>query len=158
MQNNNHKKKKTILKLLGFVLLITGAIFVVIGMVDFFSAMGTFEPPTKFWMLFIGFPCCAFGGMLLLLGFKREISTYVKNEATPVFNEMGRDIQPGIQSIANATRGQLDKVCPRCGRRNDHDAAFCAACANKLANVCPYCRQNNPADAAYCKSCGRTLN
>lgn len=97
------------LRALGFVLLPVGGIFVLIGLVDFFSAMGRFGgPPTKFWCLFVGMPLVAAGSWCLKAGFLRTIGTYVAGESVPIVTESARyaarELKPEVRELARAGR------------------------------------------------------
>lgn len=152
-----HARTKKIFKIVGIILLITGIAFIIAGFADFISSMTKFEAPRNFWCLFIGFPLTAFGGMLTMLGFKKEIMRYGMRESTPVFNEAGKEIQPGVSAIANAVKESDNKVCPSCGELNDNDASFCKKCGASLNKQCPYCGEKLDADAVFCDKCGKKL-
>lgn len=152
-----HKRVKTILKIAGLILLPAGLAFAIIGFVDIFGSMSDFEQPTKFWCFFIGFPMIAVGGMLTAMGFRREIASYTMRESAPVFNEAGKEIQPGIRSIAEAVKNTDGGTCPACGALNDKDSAFCKKCGAALTKKCPSCGADLDADAAFCDKCGTRL-
>lgn len=157
-KQRKHKRTKNILKVLGLLLLVTGIVFIVIGMADFFSSMGNFGQPKKFWCLFIGFPAAAIGGMLTTMGFRREIASYTMRESTPVFNEAGKEIQPGVRAIANAVKNSDKTICPTCGTENDKDSAFCKKCGAPLSKKCPNCGADLDPDALFCDKCGTKLD
>ncbi len=47
------------------------------------------------------------------------------------------------------------RPCAKCGKANDPDATFCAACGHALgALTCAKCGVKQDADAAFCKRCG----
>lgn len=157
--NKKHLKIKKILKIIGPIVLVTGVALAIAGLVDFAINMRKFEQPKLFFLFFIGFPCIGVGSMLTAMGFKKEMMTYVKNEATPVFNEMGHDIAPGISAISNAVRNpdNVKRVCPVCGEENSDDNNFCKKCGNPLIKKCPSCNTVVEEDSAFCPNCGQKL-
>lgn len=157
-QLRNHKKVKTIFKIIGPIVIVAGLVFAIIGFADFISSASNFEQPTKFWCLFIGLPAMAFGGMFTLAGFRKEIMRYNMHETTPVFNEAGKQIQPGISAISNAVKNSDAPICPVCGSLNDKDSAFCKKCGAALSKTCPHCGASLDADANFCDKCGKKLS
>lgn len=137
--NNNHEKAKKTLKIAGAVSLGAGLILAVTGFINFFASMGSDEAPKLFFLCFIGLPLMAFGGMMLLLGFGREIMRYQKNEGMPVIKETAAEVVSGIdelkQSKAEEAKNEEEKkslTCPSCGTENDEDGNFCKNCGAKL--------------------------
>lgn len=157
-QERQHQKKKIIIRIIGSILIVVGAVCALIGFIDLSKSFKEGRMP-MIWLFFIGFPSIAIGGFMVIVSFQRSIQRYVKNESVPVFNEMGQQIAPGISSIANSVkRGVEQTVCPDCGTPNDKDAQFCKSCGKVLAVVCPDCGEANEADAKFCNKCGRRLN
>lgn len=52
---------RTALRIAGFVAIVAGLVFVIIGGVDFFGQDMNSEGPGKFWMFFVGLPLFAIG-------------------------------------------------------------------------------------------------
>ena len=159
-RQKRHKRNKTIFKVTGIALLCVALVLIVTGMVDFFSAMGGTGYPKRFWMLMVGLPLLAVGCMLLGLGFRREMATYMKNESVPVFNEAGKEIAPGVQSIASAVREGFEEkahVCPACGEINREESKFCKKCGAPLKRVCPHCGAAIASDSRFCDKCGKKI-
>lgn len=48
-------------------------------------------------------------------------------------------------------------ICPNCGAKILHNAAFCHKCGTKIINTCRSCGKHLPADAAYCPYCGTEI-
>lgn len=156
----NHRKKKTILRTVGVVLVLGGLAAAIYGFVDMGLAFSgnDFRVP-KFWLFFIGFPAIAIGGFLLTASFQRAINRYVKDENAPVFNEMGQQIAPGLSSISEALhKGAEKNVCISCGALVDKDAKFCDNCGAPMKKICPKCGTDNSATAKFCDNCGAPLN
>lgn len=156
-KEKKHKRVKTVLKIAGIVCIAAGLVFAIIGFADFFGSVSDFGAPKKFWCLFVGIPLIAFGGMMTLTGFRREIASYNMRESTPVFNEAGKEIQPGIKAISEAVKNTDAIVCPSCGALNDKDSAFCKKCGTALSKKCPSCGADLDSDAAFCDKCGTKL-
>lgn len=163
-QHNNTKKK---LKIIGGILVAIGAVCVLVGFIDFFSAFNGSGMPKLFFLCFIGLPTFGVGLMLLLFGFKKEISTYVKNESVPVINEAADELKPAVKSVVSAVKEGLqgeettqekgDRICPHCGKNNDADHAFCAYCGKPLEKVCPVCGAKQDSGDVFCGKCGAEL-
>lgn len=156
--NQKHKKTKFKLKIIGLVLLVCGAALSVAGMVDFFISFGGTEMPKLFWLSFIGLPLLSCGIYLTSLGFRREIASYMKNEAVPVINEAGTEIKPAVAAISAAVKSGTDgnKVCV-CGTVNGQDSKFCKNCGKPLTCVCPHCGAEIDANSNFCDNCGKKI-
>jgi hypothetical protein len=90
LYEEHNRPIRGVLRFLGFVLLPIGAIFALIGFVDFFSAFGGGGPPTKFWCAFVGLPLVAAGVACLKAGYIRTIGKYVAGEGVPIVTESAR--------------------------------------------------------------------
>lgn len=155
-EHRTHETVKTVLKFVGILLLVCGGILTVIGFSDFFRSLSDFGFPRKFWMLMLGLPMMAIGGMLTMFGFRREIGRYMKNETTPVLNEMSEELRPGVQNIASAVReGMAEGVRCSCGTVNSAGSKFCTACGKALTRTCAGCGKELPNDAKFCPHCGK---
>lgn len=162
MPDNNHENIKRKLRIAGFILLAVGAVFAIIGFVDFFSVFTSGGGmPRLFWMLFLGLPMVGVGIMLLSLGYKREISKYFKNESVPVINEAADELTPAIKSIKRALKDdepQKDEITCKCGARNPAGMRFCGQCGKPLVRVCPHCGDIAEPDDNFCGKCGKPLD
>ena len=56
-----HIGARAILRFVGPAMAIVGALFMVVGLVDFFSAFGGMRQPDKFWCLFVSMPLLGIG-------------------------------------------------------------------------------------------------
>lgn len=153
-----HAKNKKVLKIVGIVLLLAGVCCAVTGFVDMGLSMRRMEMPRLFFLLIIGFPSIGIGGMLTLMGFRKEVATYIKNESVPVFNEASEEMKPGISAIAGAVKDAgKTVVCPYCGSANGADDNFCRKCGKPLSSVCPRCGASVAPDSFFCPKCGERL-
>ena len=98
------------LRTLGFVLVPVGAIFAIVGFVDFFSAFGGLGFPTKFWCLFVGMPMVAVGIGCLKIGYLGPITKYVAGETVPVATESAKyvveELRPSLRGVIQDVRGE----------------------------------------------------
>lgn len=164
MDEQNHDQTKKKLKIIGGVLTGVGAVCALIGFINFFtqisSGVGGF--PKLFFLCFIGLPTFGVGLMLLLLGFRKEISSYVKNESVPVINEAADELKPAIKSVVGAVKEGLNGerqnghtvTCPKCGATNPAGHSFCPECGEPLVKTCPQCGARQEADDKFCGKCG----
>ncbi len=90
---------RSLLRTLGFILIPTGIIFALIGLVDFFSAFGGSNPPTKFWCVFVGLPLVGLGLACLKAGYIRTIGKYVAGESLPVVTESAKYAAKELQPV-----------------------------------------------------------
>lgn len=157
---DKHEKNKRLFKILGFVFLGVGLILSIIGIASFFESFFYSDWPQFFWCCFIGFPMMGVGGMLLSIGFNREIARYMAKEHAPVVNEAAKDMSPAVKTVASAVKEGLSnenkRVCS-CGVENDSDSIFCKSCGKRLVNTCSACGAVVPSDAEYCPKCGSKI-
>ena len=109
----NHGSARTFLRVGGPLLLALGLLFVIIGLVSFFAAMGSFEPPRYFWCGFVGMPLMFVGTVMTMFGYFGALQRYVVGESAPVakdvVNYMGANTQPGVRAFTKAaTEGVRD--------------------------------------------------
>ena len=100
----------------------------------------------------------AAGIVLLLLGFRKEMTRYIQKETVPVVNETAQEIKPAIAAMASAVKEGISerRVC-ECGAENGAESKFCRVCGKPLAKACPQCGAELPADSAFCDKCGKKL-
>ena len=165
-----HKKIKKTLKIRGFVLLGCGIILDIIYFVNIVASMSSFSMPDLFFCGMIGLPMTGFGAMLLIIGFRGEISRYMKNEGVPVVNDAAQELKPAVKAVAEAVKEvnaegekqsaeQVAKptICPACGKENQPDNNFCDGCGTQLFKVCPKCGARQEVEDAFCGNCGCKL-
>lgn len=165
-----HKKIKKTLKIIGFVLLGCGIILDIIYFVNIVASMSSFSMPDLFFCGMIGLPMTGFGAMLLIIGFRGEISRYMKNEGVPVVNDAAQELKPAVKAVAEAVKEvnaegeqqsaeQVAKptICPACGKENQPDNNFCDGCGTQLFKVCPKCGARQDVEDVFCGNCGCKL-
>ena len=160
-EKEKHAIKKIILKVSGFTVLTTGLILIIIGIIDFFGAFNGDDMPKMFWMLIIGIPLSAIGVALLMMGFRKEILTYVKNESVSTYNEFGEEISPAIRSISKAAnegnKKDQESIMCSCGEENKAEDKFCKNCGRELYKICSKCGEQVELDCNYCPKCGQKI-
>ena len=168
--DKNHDTIKSILRIIGPVIVIIGVVFIAIGLINFFSSFVSFRPPRYFWCSFVGMPLCAFGLMICRFAFMGDIARYKANEIAPVAKDTIEYIAHGskdaIQEIAQAVGEGLNKKlstddtivirCHKCNAINSINAKFCSNCGVALqkTKICPKCGDLNDPDAHFCDNCG----
>lgn len=162
--NNNHLGDNTAVKkklrILGFILIICGGLMSLIGLIDFFAAFGSFEPPKLFFLLFLGFPMTASGAALLFYSYMGKIARFTSQEITPVVKDTANYIIDGtkdtFKGAFDTVRGKTVK-CFSCGAINTNEANFCKECGKPLNKTCSYCNSNNDSNSKFCNKCGKEL-
>lgn len=170
--NPNHAALQGFFRMAGPLLLIAGGLFMIVGVVDFFSSFGGMHPPQLFWCCFVGMPLLAGGIFLTKLGYLGKMARYLSQEVTPVatdtFNYAAGETREGVRQIATAISEGLSGrapataeavTCPECTAANDADARFCSQCGTALPHrgACPGCGHEHDSDARFCDNCGRAL-
>lgn len=165
--NPGHKEVRGFLRVLGPTLVAIGAIFAAIGLISFFSAFGSFEPPRYFWCAFVGLPMIGIGSAICKFAYAGAIARYAAAEIAPVgkdtFNYMAGGTQDGVRDITSAIKEGLNsetsKTCRHCQTANDQSARFCDDCGKPFSSkiVCPTCSAENDDDANFCNGCGAKL-
>lgn len=135
----NQAGARTFFRVAGVLVTGTALVFLLIGGVDFFSTVDSFEGPTKFWMFFVGIPLLAIGGWCLQAGFMGVGARYVSGEVSPVAKDTAAYLTDG-KGLLNLgvrepapTANRSGPYCRSCGTRNDADARFCDSCGTAMA-------------------------
>jgi ribosomal protein L40E len=168
--NPGHEGLRAVLRLIGPVIAGVGLLFLVIGMVSFFSAFGGGGFPRLFWCVFVGMPLLAIGVSITKFAFIGAAARYVAGETAPVgkdvTNYMVAGTKDSIRDVATAvgegfaaagrpaTERQL--ICRKCGAENEAGANFCHGCGSPFVEKkrCAKCGDLNEADARFCDKCG----
>jgi len=169
-----HKPVRNALRIVGPALALTGAVFLIVGLVDFFRAFGGHGAPTLFWCIFVGMFLLPLGGILTSYGFMGPVMRYMAEETAPVgkdtFNYMAHGTQAGIRTVAGALGQGLREGglgggstamvrCHKCNALAPAEAKFCGQCGQPLGKTkpCPQCHELNDPDAKFCDNCGHAL-
>jgi uncharacterized membrane protein len=112
-----YQRTRTLLRTCGIVVLAVGVVFTAIGLVSFFSAFGSFLPPTYFWCAFVGLPVTFVGLAMLQFGFMGAVNRYAANETVPVASDAAKQVIGGskelLQDIVHPIgdiEGRLEKL------------------------------------------------
>lgn len=155
---NKHKNTKTVLRVVGVILLTVGIILLLCGTIPFLQGdTSTFD------LNFIGMPLIFVGAVCCMFGFMREVNRYVADENKPVIKDTANYLIDGTRDEVVKTIGQLKAgknapVCPVCGTVNESGANFCDHCGAPLSRVCDGCGEVNDGDANFCRKCGKKLS
>ena len=170
-----HQEKRDLLRVVGPLVVAIGGIFMIVGMVDFFSAMGSFGPPKLFWCFFVGMPLLFVGGVMCSYAFMGSVSRYVAGEEVPVVKDVTnyvvagakdsiRDVAAAVgegfrSGAAGTATAAPARRCAKCHADNEPSANFCKSCGAPLARTkpCPACGKLNAADARFCDHCGKAV-
>lgn len=169
-----HDETRWVLRVVGVVLVIAGAILVLIGLLDFFASFGSFGPPRLLGCAFAGLVLLGIGVVICRYAFLGAVVRYVAGEVAPVATDtleyVGEGAAEGIEAVAEAIgRGPHtapeesedesfgDPTCPACRTPNAPDARFCKQCGAQLRRKCAHCGGTSPPDATFCDDCGRRL-
>ena len=105
LQTPKHKGIRSFLRVAGPLVAGVGLIFLIIGMVSFFSAFGS-GPPRLFWCCFVGMPLLFVGGVMCMFGFIGAVSRYTAAEQVPVatdaINDLAEGTQGAVKTVARA--------------------------------------------------------
>lgn len=183
--NPGHTKNRKTLRIIGPILIVTGALCLLISLIDFFLSMGSMRPPYLMILGFLGVPLLPLGFFLTTLGFMGKFARYQAGEVAPVakdtFNYMADGTQEGVQTAAkavgqglaegiapviatasiNTDSQQTEKIrCYKCNYAETLDAQFCSNCGTALqkSKSCPVCSELNDPDAKFCDNCGKPMN
>jgi hypothetical protein len=106
LQTTKHKQRRSFLRVAGPLIASVGLIFVIIGMVSFFSAFGGGGPPRLFWCCFLGMPLCFVGAVMCMFGYMGAVARYTAAEQVPVatdaINDLAEGTQGAVKTVARA--------------------------------------------------------
>ena len=106
LESPRHSTVRTLLRIAGPIFVLVGLIFMAVGVISFFSAFGTFQPPRQFWCCFVGLPILAAGGMMCQFGYLGAVARYVASESAPVakdtVNYMAEETKGAVKTVAKS--------------------------------------------------------
>lgn len=140
------RRPRTVLLVIGTLLLVGGAILAYLGGRDFFAAASTESMDPQFGSFFTmagGAFMVIFGIGMLNAGTLGAQSRYVAGETMPTVKKSAEYLSDGqgIMGVGRtvddgAAAGTLrasGPFCRACGTRNDEDARFCDGCGASMA-------------------------
>jgi ribosomal protein L40E len=166
-----HSSVRDTLRIVGPIVALAGLGFMIVGLVDFFSAFGGDGPPRLFWCFFVGIPLLGVGGAMTQFAFMGKVARYIAQESAPVakdtFNYMAEGTKDGIRTVAGAIGqglreggpgggSQTTVRCHKCNALLPAEAKFCSQCGQAVGKTrpCPQCHELNDPDARFCDNCG----
>lgn len=152
-----HRRTKRTLKIVGVIIAVAGLGLVIMGFTDMILASSEGESPSLFWGLIAGLPMLAIGGALCLMGFRKEMARYIKNESVPVLNEAGQELTPAVNAVVSTAKNAEGNLCPHCGGANEEAAKFCRHCGSAFFVTCPHCGETVK-EGKFCDKCGSPLH
>ena len=171
------KKIRTILLIVGLLLLAGGVTLIVLGIVNtdsYGAPTFGFIAPGAF-MVFFGVVGLIYTIILTLVGHQREIISYQASATMPVAGEIGekvidfadRNSEKVGNTIGNVVGGvkkgwrdgaatEKNVVCPKCQYKNDPTDKFCGGCGEKLEQKkhCTNCGAELKETDKFCAACG----
>ena len=103
-----HNQMRDLLRVVGPVVCVIGAIFTAIGLWSFFSAFGGGGPPRYFWCGFVGLPLVSIGSAICKYAYIGAVTRYIANEVSPV----GKDV---VNYMAEGTKGAVREMAAAVG-------------------------------------------
>ena len=97
LQTPKHKATRSFLRVAGPAIAAVGLIFLIIGLVNFFSAFNGGGAPRLFWCFFVAIPLLFVGGVMCQFGFMGAIARYAAAEQVPVATDAANDLAEGTQ-------------------------------------------------------------
>ena len=106
IESPKHKPIRTFLRRAGPVTAAAGLVFIAIGFISFFSAMGASGPPKYFWCAFVGMPLLFVGIVMTKAGYIGSVARYLAAETAPVAkdtaNYMAEGTKDAVKTVAKA--------------------------------------------------------
>lgn len=182
LDTDQHRSNRSVLRVMGPLILIAGLVLTLIGLSAFFTGFGQSpsfgEPPPgfrRFFLAFLGLPMMAIGGAITKFAFMGAVARYVASEAAPVakdttnymidgtrdaIGDLAQSVGAGIAQGLSGERPEADTIgCPSCGHACDPGARFCDQCGAKIPGEvrCESCQAMNDPDARFCSQCGVSM-
>lgn len=144
------EKKRRILKITGLIVAAAGLAAAIAGFADMGVSVANGRFPRLFFLLIIGLPCLAIGGMIAMFGFRAGLIKSAVRDITPAVKELTEAVSPFAEE-------PVEILCPRCKAVNRSDSVFCYKCGAALCRTCPECGKTAEPEDEYCTRCGRKL-
>ena len=106
LQTPQHNETRQLLRVVGPVVAVVGLLFIIVGMISFFSAVAGGGSPRLFWCIFVGMPVFFVGSTLCIFGFMGAVARYAAAEQVPVatdaINDLAEGTQGAVKTVARA--------------------------------------------------------
>lgn len=160
LEQNPRLKKK--LRIAGIIMISLGLLFMLISIIDFFIALGSFNRPNLFWLFFLAMPLIFAGSICLKFGYMGAVARYTSSELSPVakdtINYMVDGTKDTIVGAIKEVREEKPNICPSCHKKNNNEAKFCDNCGQSLLKKCLKCHTLNNVTAKFCINCGGSIS
>lgn len=103
LQQPKQNSIRTMLRIAGPVVFLTGVVCVIIAAVSLFASAGSFDGPHYFWLGFIGLPLMFVGSVLSMYGFMGAVARFAAGEVAPVAAD-------SVNYVAEETKGAVETV------------------------------------------------
>lgn len=186
LDTNRHRSNRSVLRIIGPIVLITGIVLTVVGIGGFFlGIISSFEGGPSFggasnsfklfFLAFIGIPLTGIGGAITKFAYMGAVARYAASEIAPVgkdtanymidgtkgaIGDLAQSVGAGIAAGMTGERADVETVdCPGCGQACDSGARFCSNCGTPIPGEvrCEQCGAMNEPDARFCSQCGRSM-
>ncbi|MEM9346412.1 MAG: zinc ribbon domain-containing protein [Planctomycetota bacterium] len=186
LDNEKHRSNRSVLRIIGPLVLIIGVILTLVGFGGFVStflsdmsngpSFGGPPPGMKlFFLAFIGLPMIAIGGAITKFAFMGAVARYAASEIAPVakdttnymidgtkgaVGDLAQTVAGGIAAGLSGEKPGVEMVeCPSCGEACDSGARFCDQCGAPIPGPvrCKSCGAMNEPDAKFCSQCGDAM-
>ena len=97
LQTPQHKRTRSFLRVVGPIVAVVGLMFLIIGMVSFFSSLGGPGLAPYFWCCFVGMPLLFVGLLMCMIGYMGAMARYAAAEQVPVAIDALDDLAEGTQ-------------------------------------------------------------
>lgn len=125
LQTPEHKKKRSFLRIAGPLTAFTGLIFIIVALVDFFSAFGSFGPPKLFWCFFVGGPIFFVGIVMCQFAFMGAVARFMAAEQVPVASDAINDLAEGTQdAVKTVSRSVTEGIVEGMNTDQDDDDSY----------------------------------
>ena len=186
LDNDKHRSNRSVLRIIGPMILVLGIILTVIGFGGFISAFlsgmnngPSLDGPPKgiglFFFAFLGLPLIGIGAAITKFAFMGAVARYAASEIAPVgkdtanymidgtkdaVGDLAQSVGAGIAAGLTGDRPEAETVdCPQCGAACDSGARFCDQCGASIPGPvrCQSCGAMNEPDAKFCSQCGEAM-
>jgi len=180
LDTDKHRSNRSVLRVIGPMIMAIGGVLMLIGLLGFFSAFGSkpsFDGPPDgiklFFLCFLGLPMLAVGGAITKFAYLGAVARYVASEAAPVakdtanymidgtrdaIGDLTKTVVAGVAGGLKGDRPAEDLVpCTGCGHACDSGARFCNQCGTAIPGDvrCDGCGAMNDPSARFCEQCGQ---
>lgn len=135
-------KKKNKTKIVGFTMLGTGFLCLILGFIFLFAT------DSFLWILTVMAIPLMFGSIgVISIGFQKDMVKKARSNIAPLIRELRGELHQTVDGI----------FCTYCGAENDGNSNFCKECGKPLHKSCKNCGAIISDDSKFCNQCGKSL-